>query len=67
MACMLLTQGVTVKMSKEEMANLKDALKKQKGGGVDEGSFVEASLSAVHILCERTRDMSCQEAIQKPT
>lgn len=47
---MLLMQEVTVKMSKEDMATLKDALKRQKGDGVSESGFAEASLLQ-HTSC----------------
>ena len=42
---MLLMQEVTMKMSQEDLASLKDAIRKQKsgGGGTDDSGFVEAS------------------------
>ena len=38
----LWVQEVTMKMSQEDLASLKDAIRKQKGGGgADDSSFVE--------------------------
>jgi len=42
---MLWMQEVTMKMSPEDLASLKDAIKRQKGGGGDDINFVEVSLA----------------------